>query len=65
MNQEEIKKKYDDLVNTGKLPLMFKNLTFEDPENNHELKTKPTFYSPKFNTRVLGVRYAERALLPL
>lgn len=65
MNQQELRQKYSNLVNEGKLPLMFKQLNFEDPENNHELRKKPTFYSPKFNTRVLGFRYTERAFLPL
>ena len=64
MTQETISNKYKHLVNTGKLPLMFKNIAFEDAENNHELRAKPTFYSPKFSNRVLGFRYAERAILP-
>ncbi|BDS15419.1 hypothetical protein [Aureispira anguillae] len=64
MNQEEIVKKYNNLVNTGRLPLMFKKLNFEDAKNNHELRAKKTIYSPKFSNRALGVRYTERALLP-
>jgi len=64
MNQEEIVKKYDHLVNTGKLPIMFKNLNFEDPQKNHELRAKKTIYSPKFSNRFLGLRYTERTLLP-
>lgn len=64
MNQEEIVKKYNDLVNTGRLPLMFKKLNFEDAKNNHELRVKKTIYSPKFSNRSLGIRYTERALFP-
>lgn len=62
--QETIREKYTNLVNTGKLPLMFKQLNFEDAKNNHELRAKRTIYSPKFSNRALGIRYTERALFP-
>lgn len=64
MTQEEIRNKYNHLVNTGKLPLMFKKLNFESTENNHELRAKKSFYSSKFSNRAMGLRYVERALLP-
>ena len=65
MNKEELITKYDALTNTGKLPLMFKNITFEDPKNNHELSTKKQFYSPKFNNRAMNFKYVERALMTI
>jgi len=65
MNKEEIITKYDALTNTGKLPLMFKNITFEDPKNNHELSTKKQFYSSKFNNRAMKIKFAERALITI
>lgn len=64
MNQDEIAKKYTDLVNEGRLPLMFKKLNIESAKDNHELRAKKTIYSPKFSNRAMGVRYTERSLLP-
>ncbi len=64
MKQEKILEKYTNLVNEGKLPLMFKAINFEDSQNNHELRPQRAFYSPKFSNRALSVKYTERALLP-
>jgi len=64
MDTEEIKNKYDDLTNKGKLPLVFKALNIEDPKTNHELMAQSHFNSSKFNNRELKVRYTDRVLMP-
>lgn len=60
METEELKKKYEDLANRGLLPLVFKNISIEDVETNHELRPKQHFASPKFNTRLLNFKFVER-----
>ena len=63
MDETAINKKYDDLTNQGLLPLVFKNITIEDPQSNHELVDRSHFASPKFNTRLMNFQYIDRTFI--
>ncbi len=63
MEQKEIKEKFINLVNQGKIPVMFKIIVFENPRTNHELKLRRNFHSSMFNNQSLTFRYTERALM--